>query len=125
MYKRYRTRRRRERPRVSLYRRIYAVVRHIPSGRVATYGQVAGIVGRCTARAVGYAMAALPWDTEVPWHRVINRQGRISPRTSGDGGTEQRQLLEAEGVCFDQQGRVDFAKVGWLSIRGRQRGLCR
>lgn len=106
----------------SLYGRIYAVVRYIPSGRVATYGQVAGIVGRCTARVVGYAMAALPSDTEVPWHRVINRQGRISPRTSGDGSREQRQLLEAEGVCFDRQGRVDFTKVAWLSTRGRQRG---
>ena len=63
-----------------LYGRIYAVVHHIPPGQVATYGQIARMVGRCTARAVGYAMAALPCDTDVPWHRVINSQGKISPR---------------------------------------------
>lgn len=100
---------------VPLYQRIYAVVRHIPPGQVATYGQVAKIVGGCTARGVGYAMAALPCDTDVPWHRVINGQGRISLRTSGDGSIEQRQLLEAEGVHFDRQGRVDFNEAGWLT----------
>ncbi len=96
-----------------LYQRIYAVVRQIPPGRVATYGQVAKIVGRCPARIVGYAMAALPCDTDVPWHRVINRHGRISPRTSGGGSTEQRQLLEIEGVRFDLQARVDLNEFGW------------
>ncbi len=100
---------------VPLYQRIYAVVRDIPPGQVATYGQVARIVGRCAARVVGYAMAALPCDTDVPWHRVINGQGRISLRTSGDGSIEQRQLLEAEGVHFDRQGRVDFNEAGWLT----------
>ncbi|MFQ5988817.1 MAG: MGMT family protein [Candidatus Methylomirabilales bacterium] len=96
-----------------LYQRIYVVVRQIPAGQVATYGQVGKVVGRCPARVVGYAMAALPCDTDVPWHRVINRQGKISPRTSGDGRTEQRQLLEAEGVCFDLQARVDLNEFGW------------
>ena len=99
---------------VPLYQRIYAVVRDIPPGQVATYGQVAKIVGRCAARVVGYAMAALPCDTDVPWHRVINGQGRISLRTSGNGSTEQRRLLEAEGVCFNHQGGVDFNEVGWF-----------
>ena len=96
-----------------LYQRIYGVVRQIPRGQVATYGQVAKIVGRCAARVVGYAMAALPCDTDVPWHRVINRQGKISPRTSGDGSTEQRQLLEGEGVCFDRNGQVNLNEFGW------------
>ena len=96
------------------YERIYAVVGQIPSGRVATYGQVAAIVGACTARMVGYAMAALPHDTDVPWQRVINRQGKVSPRSSGHGGAMQREILEAEGVRFDAQGRVDFDQVGWL-----------
>lgn len=95
------------------YERIYAVVRQIPSGQVATYGQVATIVGRCTARMVGYAMAALPDGTGVPWQRVINRQGKISPRGAGDGSLRQRHLLEAEGITFDRQGRVDFSQVGW------------
>lgn len=96
------------------YERIYAVVRRIPAGQVATYGQIAAIVGGCTARMVGYAMAALPYATDVPWQRVINRQGRISPRTSGNGSARQRQLLEAEGVRFDSNGTVDFEEVGWL-----------
>ncbi len=97
----------------AVYDRIYAVVRKIPSGQVATYGQVAAIVGRCTPRMVGYAMAALPFGTDVPWQRVINRQGKISLRAGGSGSAQQRQLLEAEGVKFDQKDRVDFNEVGW------------
>ena len=95
------------------YERIYAVVGQIPPGQVATYGQVAAIVGSCTARMVGYAMAALPTGSDVPWQRVINRQGKISIRGAGDGSLRQRELLEAEGVQFDEAGRVDFAQVGW------------
>lgn len=97
-----------------VYERIYAVVRQIPAGRVATYGQVAAIVGNCTARMVGYAMAALEYNSGVPWQRVINRQGKVSPRTGGSGSAKQRQLLEAEGVRFDLAGgRVDFTRFGW------------
>jgi len=96
-----------------VYERIYAVVRQIPPGAITTYGQIAKIVGGCTPRMVGYAMAALPFGTDVPWQRVINRQGKISPRSSGFGSARQRQLLEAEGVKFDAQGRVDFDEVGW------------
>ena len=96
-----------------LFRRIYTVVRQIPAGQVASYGQIAAIVGRCTPRLVGYAMAALPFDSNVPWHRVINQQGRISRRSGGDDDTIQRQLLEREGVHFDEHHRVDFNKVGW------------
>lgn len=95
------------------YERIYAVVRQIPPGKVATYGQVSAIVGGCTARMVGYAMAALPFGTDVPWQRVINRQGKISLRSSGLGSARQRQLLEAEGVEFDSRDRIDFDEVGW------------
>ena len=62
---------------------------------------------------VGYAMAALPFDTDVPWQRVINRQGKVSPRSSGTGSALQRQLLEAEGVQFNSRDQVDFNKVGW------------
>ena len=96
-----------------VYEKIYAVVCQIPPGQVATYGQIAGIVGGCTARMVGYAMAALPFDTDVPWQRVINAQGKVSPRSGGQGGALQRQILEGEGVHFDSQGRVDFDQVGW------------
>lgn len=97
-----------------LYERIYAVTRQIPPGRISTYGQIAAIVGRgCTARQVGYAMAALRSDDKsVPWQRVINSQGQISLRP-GQGGARQRQLLEAEGVEFDAQERTDFNLFGW------------
>ena len=97
-----------------LYERIYAVTRQVPPGKVTTYGQIAAIVGRgCTARQVGYAMAALRGeDKSVPWQRVINSQGEISLRP-GEGGERQRGLLEAEGVEFDARGRTDFNRFGW------------
>ena len=97
-----------------LYERIYAVVRQIPPGRVSTYGQIAAIVGGgCTARQVGYALAALKaGDRSVPWQRVINSRGEISLRP-GEGGAIQRQLLEAEGVEFNRQGQTDFDRFGW------------
>ena len=74
----------------------------IPRGRVATYGQIARLAGLGgQARRVGYALAALPSGSRVPWHRVVNAAGRISPR-SGDRGMEtlQRRMLEREGVVF-------------------------
>ena len=104
------------------YARIYAAVRRIPAGRVATYGEVAdaaGLPGH--ARQVGYAMHALPEHTTVPWHRVINARGEISPRAEGPGaGLRQRFLLEAEGVVFDARGRVPLARFGWRK-RARRR----
>ncbi len=97
----------------SLYDRIYAVVRQIPHSQVATYGQIAAIVGNCTARSVGFAMAAVPGGTDIPWHRVLNSQGKVSDRRGGDGSIRQRHRLEDEGVHFDPHGRVDFYSVGW------------
>ena len=94
-----------------LYTRIYTVVRQIPPGKVATYGQVAAIVGDCTARMVGYAMAASPDD--VPWQRVINAQGKVSPRADNWGSEVQRLRLEEEGVVFDADHKVNFAEVRW------------
>lgn len=96
------------------YVRIYAVVRQIPCGKVATYGQVAGLAGSVTARMVGYAMSALPEGSDVPWQRVINVKGKISPHGMGIGSLVQRQVLESEGVVFDAEGRVDFNRFGWL-----------
>lgn len=97
------------------YARIYAVVRRIPRGRVATYGQVARIAGLPGhARQVGYAMAALKDGMRVPWHRVINAQGAVSLRRAGPGaGVRQRQLLEREGVAFGPRGRVSLLRYGW------------
>ncbi len=100
-------------------RRVWDVVRQIPRGRVATYGQIARLapapdgVDAATyqaygARWVGSAMANCPDD--VPWQRVINARGEISLRA---GAERQRRLLEAEGVVFNERGRVDLARYGW------------
>lgn len=97
---------------ISLYHRIYAVVRQIPRGSVASYGRIARRVG-CTARQVGYAMAATPPERGIPWHRVINSKGEISARKGGGGKARQRQKLLDEGIVFDQKGRVDFERFGW------------
>lgn len=95
------------------YQRIYAVVRLIPSGKVATYGQIAAIAGNCTARMVGYAMAALQGSTDVPWQRVINAQGKLSPRADSTSTERQRLLLEEEGVIFNRSGRTDLRHYRW------------
>lgn len=97
----------------SLYARIYAQVCHIPRGRISTYGRIAKSVGGCKARQVGYAMAALPEGSRVPWHRVINHKGEISGRKHGSGSQDQRLRLLAEGIRFDPKGRIDLQRYGW------------
>jgi methylated-DNA-protein-cysteine methyltransferase-like protein len=100
------------------YARIYAVVRRIPEGRVATYGQVAELAGLPGhARQVGSALHALPASTAVPWHRVVNASGGVSCRRSGGGELTQRRRLEAEGVGFDLRGRVKLERVQWRARR--------
>jgi len=101
-------------PETPLYERIYAIVRQVPPGKVATYGQIGEIVG-CSARLVGYAMAALrSGETpDVPWQRVINRQGKISIHDPF-GHITQRQILEEEGVFFNKDDRIDFKEFGWV-----------
>jgi methylated-DNA-protein-cysteine methyltransferase-like protein len=91
--------------------RIYEAVRRIPRGRVSTYGDVASAAGMPGhARQVGYALAALETreDGDVPWHRVVNAKGCISPR-GGDRSAEalQRALLRAEGIRF-QSDAIDL-----------------
>lgn len=93
---------------------IFRVVKTIPEGMVASYGQIAAVVGRCSPMMVGFAMAAVPFDSDVPWHRVVNSQGRISSRGDGEGERMQRILLEAEGISFDDTGRMDLSQVGWI-----------
>lgn len=96
----------------TLYERIYAVVRCIPAGYVATYGQIAMIVNaQVTAQQVGEAMAALRFDhpePPVPWQRVINAQGKVST-----GDLRQQQLLECEGIVFNARGSTDLQRFGW------------
>jgi methylated-DNA-protein-cysteine methyltransferase-like protein len=97
-----------------VYTRIYDMVRQIPYGKIATYGQIAEVVGGCTARMVGYSMASLHQNSDVPWHRVINYKGMISPHGAGFGTILQEQLLKDEGVEFDEQSRIDVGRFGWL-----------
>ena len=100
-----------------IYARIYAVVKKIPRGKVATYGQIAALAGMPRhARQAGYALAATPESLKIPWHRVINAQGRISLRLRHwDSGSDdlQRILLESEGVVFDATGRVNLEEFRW------------
>ena len=89
---------------------VYALVREIPLGKVASYGQVARWLSWPRgARTVGWALRALHTD-EIPWYRVVNAQGRVS---LGDDNGLQRALLEAEGVVFDAAGRIDLKVYGW------------
>lgn len=97
--------------------RIYAVIRRIPAGRVATYGQVAALAGlRGQARLVGYALAALDVDSDVPWHRVVNARGAISLPANGHSALIQRARLDAEGVEF-RGGRIPLERWGWRPRR--------
>jgi methylated-DNA-protein-cysteine methyltransferase-like protein len=100
---------------------VWELVQQIPAGKVATYGQIASLISppegmapkdyrAFGARWVGGAMAGCPEN--VPWQRVINAQGKISPRRGG-GHIRQRELLEVEGVIFDERDRVDLIQFGW------------
>ena len=94
----------------ALFPRIYDIVRQVPRGKVTTYGDVAQLVGQeCDARIAGYAMANCPAD--VPWQRVINAQGKIS--LQGEAAQKQRMRLEAEGIVFDQRGKIDLKRFRW------------
>jgi methylated-DNA-protein-cysteine methyltransferase-like protein len=97
----------------TFFAEVYELVRQVPAGRLVTYGQIAVYLGRPQgARTVGWAMRAAP--AGVPWQRVINSQGRIST-TGRDPGdvAHQRTLLEAEGIVFDREGRVDLRVYQW------------
>ena len=97
------------------YRRIYSVVSRIPRGRVATYGQVARLAGLPgQARLVGYALSALDDRSGVPWHRVVNAEGRISPRRDGSpAATVQRLRLEQERVRFNARLAIPLDLFRW------------
>jgi methylated-DNA-protein-cysteine methyltransferase-like protein len=98
---------------LKVFEEIIAVVRQIPVGKVATYGQVGKLAGGYSGRVAGFALASLRWKNEgdVPWQRVINRLGKLSLR-SFDGGL-QRSLLEGEGVEFDLHSTIDLTKYQW------------
>jgi methylated-DNA-protein-cysteine methyltransferase-like protein len=99
----------------SSWEKIYDVVRRIPRGRVATYGQVASLAGLPGhARQVGYALHGAGDERGLPWQRVINAKGEVSSRSEVGFDQIQRQLLEREGVCFDDRGRVSLERYQWM-----------
>lgn len=97
----------------SFRERVYALARRVPAGRVITYGDIALALGSPrAARVVGGALHTLPDGSDVPWHRVVNVAGRISPRP-GIGPRLQADLLREEGITFDDAGAVDLRTYGW------------
>ncbi|MCK4872699.1 MAG: MGMT family protein [Phycisphaerales bacterium] len=97
----------------NIYKHIYTIIRRIPKGKVATYGQVAELAGLGGhARQVGYALHAMPDDAGIPWHRVVNAKGEISTG-AGSGKSEQQLLLEAEGVVFNDHSRIPLRTYRW------------
>jgi len=105
------------------WRPVYRVVRRIPAGQVATYGQIAALAGMPgAARQVGWALSALDPDDDVPWHRVINAQGEISPRGARETVDLQRALLESEGVELSHRGRVDLGRYAWEPGARKKKG---
>ena len=99
---------------MSVFEKIYGVVRQIPKGCVATYGQVAALAGNPRwARVVGYALHSNPFPEQIPCHRVVNRLGRPAKTFAFGGEGAQRKRLESEGVCFLPDGSVDLAVYGW------------
>jgi methylated-DNA-protein-cysteine methyltransferase-like protein len=100
----------------NLFELIYRLVRRIPPGRVATYGQVARILGMPRgARTVGWALRALPQGSDVPWQRVVNARGSISFTPGSYAASVQQALLEEEGVVF-KEGRIDLEAFGWAGL---------
>jgi methylated-DNA-protein-cysteine methyltransferase related protein len=102
-------------PPQSAYQKIYVVVRQIPVGKVATYGQIADLAGFYgKARLVGYALYQVDPTSDIPWQRVINAKGEVSYSTAREGADYvQRNLLEQEGISFNAQGKIDLKQYRW------------
>jgi len=109
------------------FERVYRLVRQVPPGKITSYGAIARMLGHPrAARTVGWALHSLPSSVppsgederggDVPWHRVINSQGRISTSCREHSADLQRTLLEAEGIQFDERGYVDWDRFGWMGL---------
>ncbi|MDR2043450.1 MAG: MGMT family protein [Clostridium sp.] len=99
---------------MNAFEQVYQVVRQIPCGKVATYGQIAVLAGHPRwARVVGYALHVNPDPAAIPCHRVVNRLGCCSRAFAFGGVDTQRILLEGEGVGFTEDGRVEMEKYQW------------
>ncbi len=95
---------------MSFFDQVYQLVKQVPSGKVVTYGQIAKKLGTRDARKVGWALHSNKEENRVPCHRVVNNAGRLAPNFAFDGPEEQRRRLEAEGVEFLPDGKVDLEK---------------
>ena len=101
--------------RSEVFERVYELVRQVPAGRVVTYGQIAAALGNPRlSRVVGWAMRVCPAD--APWHRVVNAKGQLSTQAVHRDFSPQRDLLEAEGVAFDSEGRIDLSLYRWSGL---------
>ena len=113
-------------PSLTFRQRVLELIARIPPGQVATYGQIAMLAGYPRrARHVGFTLASLDPEQAVPWHRVINAQGKVSPRGGRSGrrkeGVEhfQERLLKAEGLSF-KRGRIDLERFRWEPVIDRR-----
>ena len=100
-----------------LFHNILDIVKQIPEGKVATYGQIATIVGTKNSRSVGFALATLKEDTDIPWFRVINSKGKISFPEQSDGFKIQYSLLQNEGIIFDTKNKINLKQYGWNNTK--------
>ncbi len=99
---------------INFFEQVYRLVRQVPPGKVTSYGAIARMLDNPhAARTVGWALHGLPEGSDVPWHRVINSQGRISTGSREHGTDYQQALLESEGVEFDGHGYTDWDRFGW------------
>lgn len=96
------------------FKRVYSIVAKIPEGNVATYGQIARLLGEPrSARIVGWAMRAAPGDMYLPCHRVVNRLGELAPEYAFGSKQLQRDILQSEGITFKKDGCIDLKKHLW------------
>lgn len=98
---------------MNTYKKIYEIVKRIPKGKVATYGQVATLAGNANlARTVGNTLHVNPNPSNIPCHRVVNRKGEVAEFYAFGGPDAQRKLLESEGIVFKENGKIDLKKYG-------------
>ena len=98
----------------TFFQKVYKLVLQIPSGKVATYGQIATLLGdRRSARIVGWAMRAAPEELKIPCHRVVNKQGELAPSYAFGDASVQRTILENEGITFLKDGKINIKKHLW------------
>ncbi|NLE44656.1 MAG: methylated-DNA--[protein]-cysteine S-methyltransferase [Chloroflexi bacterium] len=102
---------------IGFFEQVYRLVCQVPPGKATSYGAIARMLGHShAARTVGWALHSLPPDRYVPWHRVVNSQGRVSTNCLEHGGGLQQKLLEQEGVEFQPDGRIDWDRFAWPGL---------